>query len=497
METASVRNYEATFGLLMLSISLAVFMSALDGTIVNIALPTISEAFRISSSLVSWVATAYLLVMAGCVLIFGKISDVIGYRKVFLSGFVIFTIGSFACGLLPDIFGSFPVLVGSRMFQAVGGAMITAIAPAMVTAYIPMQRRGAAMGIVMTMAALGTAIGPAIGGVLTQYVSWHWIFFINVPVGILAVILGTRVIPASAGAGNLEGFDRYGAALVFSGLATLLFAVSMGESLGWTSPVILGTLAVSALALGGFIRQELKAKSPLLELHLFAGRNFLMTNLIMMLVFFSFSGINYLLPFYLKYVGGYDTSTAGLVLTSLSVAMMVAGIVAGMLFNRIGARLLSIGAGAFLVAGYFMMTRLRVDTSIGFVVLCLTVIGFGLGLIVTPVSNMIMNAVSKTYQGMVSSLLSLERFAPMTIGIAFFNLVFIQGILTIAARHDVTDSAPADIKLQVLAAGFDLAFFLTFILGIVILILAIFAREEIHPDYRSGEPEEEPRVGML
>jgi len=200
-----------SFFLMILSISLAIFMSSLDGTIVNIARPTISEAFSISSSTVSWVATAYLLVMAGCVLVFGKVSDVIGFKKVFLSGFVIFTIGSFACGALPDMFNSFPILVGSRVFQAIGGAMITAIAPAMVTAYIPMEKKGKAMGIIMTLAALATAIGPTIGGALTQYTSWHWIFFINVPIGIFAVLLGSRVIPPSNARGVLTGFDRYGA----------------------------------------------------------------------------------------------------------------------------------------------------------------------------------------------------------------------------------------------------------------------------------------------
>jgi len=139
-------------------------MADLDGTIVNIALPTISESFSLSSSSVSWVATMYLLVMAGCVLIFGKVSDVIGYKRVFLSGFVIFTIGSFICGILPDLTGSFVTLIGSRAFQGIGGAMITAIAPAMVTAFVPMKMKGKAMGIVMTMAGLGTAIGPTMGG---------------------------------------------------------------------------------------------------------------------------------------------------------------------------------------------------------------------------------------------------------------------------------------------------------------------------------------------
>lgn len=478
------------FFLMILSISLAIFMSSLDGTIVNIALPTISQAFSLSSSTVSWVATAYLLVMAGCVLVFGKISDIIGFRKVFLGGFIIFTIGSFACGLLPDLFNSFPILVASRIFQAVGGAMITAIAPAMVTAYIPMEKKGKAMGIIMTLAALATAIGPTVGGGLTQYASWHWIFFINVPIGIFAVLLGLKVIPGSTAPAVLTRFDRYGAAFIFIGLATLLFGVTEGYSFGWTSPVILGMLLIACLSMGAFVRHELSTGDPILELRLFSNRNFLLTNLIMVLIFLSFSGINYLLPFYLEYVQGYPVSTSGLILTSLSVAMMVSGIIAGILYDRIGARLLCIIASVFLLAGYFMMWHLHVDTSLAYIVACLGAIGLGMGMLITPVANMIMNSVSKSYQGMVSSLTSLERFAPMTIGIALFNLIFIQGVLAIGGHRGVTETAPAYLKLQVLAAGFDLAFFGSFLLGAIIVILAVLARQETHPDYLSGEGED-------
>jgi len=487
METTSRGTDKAGINLLILSISLASFMSALDGTIVNIALPTISKGFDISSSTVSWVATIYLLVMAGCVLIFGKLSDGIGFKKVFLAGFVIFTLGSFSCGLLPDLLSSFPVLIGSRAFQAVGGAMITAIAPAMITAYIPMAQKGKAMGIIMTVAALGTAIGPTIGGVLTQFLSWHWIFFINVPVGIIALFLGTKVIPATMPHDKPAGFDKAGALLIFTGLAALLFAVSEGQTLGWNSPAIIGALALAIITLGYFVWHELKAADPLLELRLFKNRNFLFTNLIMSLVFFSFAGINYLLPFYLQYVKGYGTSDSGLILTALSVAMMVAGLVSGLLYNRVGGRVLCIAAGIFLVAGYYMMTLLRVDTSIGFVVLCLIVLGFSLGLMITPASNMIMNSVAKRYQGMVSSLTSLERFAPLTLGIAFANLVFIQGITAIAGNRGITESAPANIKLDLMTAGFDLAFFFSLVVAIIILILSLFARQEVHPDYQSGK----------
>ncbi len=319
------------YGLLILAISLAIFMSSIDGTIVNIALPTISESFDISTSTVSWVATAYLLVMAGCVLIFGKISDIIGFKRIFLSGFVVFTVGSFACGFLPDLLNSFASLVGSRVFQGVGGAMITAIAPAMITAFIPMKMKGKAMGIIMTVAALGMAIGPTVGGVLTQYLSWHWIFFINVPIGIVALLLGAKVIPSTITGKDrdLSGFDKKGGILIFVGLASLLFAISEGQE----SPAIIATMIIAVFSLAYFSWNELKVPEPLLELRLFQNRNFLLANLIMVLVFLSFSGINYLLPFYLEYVQGFDSSTAGLILTSLSFAMMISGLLAGALFN--------------------------------------------------------------------------------------------------------------------------------------------------------------------
>ncbi|HOW04725.1 MFS transporter [Methanospirillum hungatei] len=469
---------------LIIAISLATFMASLDGTIVNIALPTISESFSLSSSAVSWVATIYLLVMAGCVLIFGKISDLIGFKRIFLTGFIIFTIGSFLCGFLPDLTGSFLTLIGSRAFQGVGGAMITAIAPAMVTAFIPMNMKGKAMGIIMTMAGLATAIGPTVGGFLTQYLSWHWIFFINVPVGIIALLLGLRVIPGQPSHQTLEVFDRIGAGLIFVGLAFLLYGFSEGTNLGWTSPVIIGSLGLAVVLLGLFVWKELHIQNPILEIRLFHDKNFLLINLVIFLVFFSFSGVNYLLPFYLEYVGGYSTSEAGLILTALSVAMMVAGIIAGVLYNHLGGRILSIIAAVVLLIGYFLITHLRIYTPTIFVTVCLLCIGFGLGLIITPISNMIMTSASKKYQGMVSSLTSLERFAPMTIGIAIYNVIFIQGMTTIAAHYDITKNAPVEIQMKVLTAGFDLAFLLSFILGIVILVLTVMARYTMHPDYQ-------------
>lgn len=489
-------NRESGFILLISSISLAVFMSALDGTIVNIALPTISETFGVSSSTVSWVATMYLLVITGCVLIFGKISDVIGFKRVFLSGFIIFTLGSFTCGVLPGLLDSFYVLVGSRAFQAIGGAMITSIAPAMVTAFIPMEKKGKAMGIIMTFAALGTAIGPSIGGILTQYLSWEWIFFINVPIGIIAIILGSKVIPGFGHKSLGTGFDKKGAFLIFLGMALLLFGFSEGTVLGWTSPVIIGSLVIALVSLGLFMKQELGYTDPVLDIRLFKNRNFFLLNLIFALVFFSFSGINYLLPFYLEYVSGYAPADAGMILTTLSGAMMIAGLIAGMLFNKIGGKKLTIIAAFIITIGYFLITHLRSDTPTGFVVLCLIFIGLGLGIMVSPVTNMIMMSSPKKNSGMVSSVTSLARFAPMTIGIAFYNIVFIEGMTAIADYYGVTESTPANIQHEVLAAGFDLSFLVSFIIGIIILILALIVRYEMHPDYQIQTGEEEI-VGLM
>jgi len=472
------------YTLLIFSISLATFMSSLDGTIVNIALPAIAETFNLSTTTVSWVTTSYLLVMVGCVLVFGKISDTIGYKKIFLAGFAIFTLGSFFCGVLPELILGFPSLVASRVFQAVGAAMILSVAAAMITAYIPAELKGKAMSIIMLFAALGTAIGPTIGGLLTQYLSWHWIFFINVPVGIVAILLGAKEIPASqTNAAASAGLDKAGAVLVFAGLASLVFTVSEGEALHWTSPVILGTAALAIICLGLFVRQELLNADPLLDLRLFKSRSFFLANLLLFLVFFSFSGISYLLPFYLEYVHGYTTSDAGLIMTSLSFAMMIAGLIAGAAFNRLGPRRLCIISSLPLILGYFMMTKLFVETSTGFVVVALGLIGFGLGLIVTPATTLIMMSVAKTKAGMISSLTSLERTAPMPIGIAIFNLILILGVVGIANRYAVTYSSPIDIRMQVLSGGFDIAFILSLVMGFVILAISFALKEEIHPDY--------------
>ncbi|MDV0444358.1 DHA2 family efflux MFS transporter permease subunit [Methanorbis rubei] len=495
----STANTAATcgIGLLIFVVALAAFMSALDGTIVNIAIPTISEIFNLSASSVSWVATIYLLVMAGCILICGKVADVVGFKKIFLAGFAIFTIGSFACGFFPGLLDSYPSLLIGRVLQAVGGAMLMAIAPAMITTFVPLSQKGKAMGILMTIAALGTALGPVLGGFLTQYLSWEWIFYINVPVGIVAIALGFKAIPVQdKSTATLKTFDKYGAVLIFLGLATLLYAFSEGLSLGWTSPVILGCFAVAAVTLAGFVIRQLRYAEPLLDLRLFKNPNFFLTNLAFVLVIASFAGINYLMPFFLQYVRDFSVSDAGLVLTSLSIGMMVTGILSGILFNKFGGKILCIVGALLLLAGYFQLWHMDSLTSTEYIIGALFVVGLGLGMMMSPLTNMILSSVAKGKQGMVSSLTGLEQFAPMTIGIAVYNLILVWGITTIAAAENITEAAPVSIQMDLLAHGFDVAFLASFILAVFVLILSLVIRQKTHPDHQ-GSTELEHAGGII
>jgi EmrB/QacA subfamily drug resistance transporter len=471
------------YTLLIVSIALAIFMAALDTLIVNIALPTIMESFHVSSNEVSWVATVYLMVMAGCVLIFGKVSDDIGFKRIFLAGFFIFITGSLMCGILPVLTGSFWVLVGSRAFQAIGGAMITAVPVAMVTEYVPARLRGKAMGIVVTMTALGAALGPSLGGILTEYLSWQWIFFINVPVGITAIILGSMVIPDSERRPMKHGFDWPGAVLIFIGLALMLFGVSEGNTRGWGSPVIIGSLLASVIILALFVKHEQTFADPLLQVNLFRDRDFFFFNVAFCLLLFSVSGVFFFMPFFLKYICGYPTATAGLILTPFSIFTMFAGIIAGMLYNRTGGRALLIWASVITVLGYFLLFTMNADTPAVIIIIFLSITGFGGGLYVPPVSNMVMTMVSRQYQGMVSSLMMVERFGPLTMGIAFFNQVFVNGKEFFSHLFNAGLGTDAGLQLKVLTASFDVTFLSIFLIGLGIVIFSWIARYKVHPDY--------------
>jgi EmrB/QacA subfamily drug resistance transporter len=486
MEPAPANAPGHEYTLLIVSIALANFMAAFDSTIVTIALPVIAKIFFLPAAMAGLVITVYVLVMAVFVLVFGKLSDTIGYKKVFLYGFALFTAASFACGFLPELVSSFPVFLASRAVQAVGAVMFVSVGPAMITAHVPMELKGKAMGTTFAFAALGMTIAPVAGGVLTQYLSWNWIFYINIPIGIIAVFLGSKVIPAGESRKLAPGFDRTGAVLIGIGLASLLYAMSEGPSAGWTAPVILECLIIALVALYAFIRCERAAIDPLLDLRLLQKRNFFLINMALVLVVIANIGILYLFPFYLQLVQGYTPAFAGLIFTSLSAAVMAGGVLGGMLYNRAGGRRINIVSGVLVLAGYVLLLGIQPDSAVWFMALCLALAGLGFGMLLTSASTMAMNAVSKKYQGMISGFICLERFAPITIGIALFTIAFVGGMDAFAPGGGAATEALVDISTDVLLAGFGQAFLFGCVISTVLVAVAILARQEIHPDYQPG-----------
>lgn len=466
--------------LIILSSALAAFMSSLDGTIVNIALPTISDVFDLPSSSVAWVSTIYLLVMAGSLLVVGKLTDIIGYRKIFLTGFVLFTLGSFACGFLPEMTGMFSLLLLSRVFQALGGVMMTVIAPAMLSRYMPGAARAKGMSVVVLFASLGMALGPTLGGLLTEYLSWNWIFYINVPVGIAALILGIFVLPRDEKAKfTLKGFDGAGAVLIFVGLAALLYAFSEGYKLGWTSAPVLICIVLAVLCIAAFIVCERKVKSPILDLNLFKNPSFLLLNVVLCVMYFTLAGAQYLLPFYLQLIQSLSTFESGLVLTVMSLGIMTAGVLSGQIYAKMVGkiRVLILSGVAILALGYFFLSKISPVSGLGIIVLGLALIGFGVGLTTTTATTLLMGSVKPEKNGMVSSITGLERFAPMTIGIAFFNLLLIAGVKAIAKHTDITTRPLQDVAAGILTSGFDLCFFVSMSLAVVAFVICLFVKE--------------------
>ncbi|MFY9801129.1 MAG: MFS transporter, partial [Methanoregula sp.] len=281
--------------LLLAAIALGVVMDGIDGSIVNVALPTMAAYFETDTGTIAWVIITYLLMMAGLILVFGKLSDRGYAKKLFLLGFVIFTLGSAACGIAPTL----DILLAARLVQGLGAAMIAAVAPLLCIRYLPKEMLGTAMGVIAATVSIGFAAGPAIGGILTQYLSWHWIFLINIPIGILGILFAARVIPGDEPEDLPGSFDYPGAVTLFGAMVFCTFVLEEIAARGVTDPLILASGALFLLCSGLFVVRELTTPEPFLNIRIFAKWQFTAVLIAYLLLNVIFLGIIYLLPFYL------------------------------------------------------------------------------------------------------------------------------------------------------------------------------------------------------
>lgn len=459
---------------IVLSVAFASFMAALDTYIVNVALPAIAHYFDTGTSDVALVAVAYLLVVTSALPIFGKIGDRIGFKKVFIMGFAFFTIGSLLCGLSPYIY----ILVGSRCIQGAGASMLYAVGMALIPRYLPQERRGWAFGMVATMAGLGVVVGAPLGGVITQYLNWHWIFLINVPVGIAAIIVAHKVIP---GEGidktnkSSSPFDIVGALTSFLGLAALVSGLNKGQEMGWEHPGIIAAFCISGVLLTTFIIWEKYCKDPLLDLSIFKISSFKYGAFAALFPWAVFAGGNFLLPFYLQMEKGLQPSMVGAVFLISSVIYIITSPLMGRLSDKVGKRILccfgAIGAAA---ASLFFVFSLSCD-SLFPVMIYLAVMGLSMGAFVPANNNLTLGSVSEESQGASSAASRALINLGMVLGVAIFETIFNAALPSSALNTSVIS---ADIPQTLLNEGFRNAFMAGAIICVAGFILSLLARED-------------------
>ena len=449
----------------MIVISLAGFMGTLDVTIVNIALPTMAKYFQVSTSMISWVVLIYLLVLCSFTLTFGKCADRSGYKKIFLIGFIVFLSGSFLCG----ISGSLMYLLAFRVVQALGAAMLSSVGAAMVAIYLPRQHLAKGLSVITVMASAGLAAGPVIGGFLTEYVGWNWIFFVNVPIALCAIVLGYVLVPSDQPVTVKESFDNTGTLFFLVVLSSGLFALNMGMQLGWNSLPILGGTLLCGVGLVLFVRHEWHCPHPMINLSLFKSQNFGFANLASALVMAAYAGIIFLLPFYLEYVRELSTATAGLVLLAPSLAMIAGGPVAGILADKYRARPLCIIVTVLLAFVFLLFSTYSTVTSQGFILVSLVLMGVAVGMFITANSSLVLGYSPKGEQGMVSGLMMTIRNTGSSIGIALFQVTFAAVTYSMAARETIASTAIHTLVVPLIVKGFQMTCFG----GVVILFIAL------------------------
>ena len=413
------------------ALGVAAFMAALGNSIVNAILPVIADSFGTDVSAVQWVVTVFLLVQSGLLLTFGRLGDLYGHKHVYLAGLVVLIVGSALCGVMPTT----ATLVAARVLQGVGASMAIASSPAILTQVFPPEQRGKALGIQATLVYLGLATGAPLGGWLTDLFGWRSVFYVNVPIGVLALVLGLRALQADRPSERREPFDLTGAAVYVFGLTALLLALNRGHAWGWTSVPILGSLALGVLLLAAFAAIERRVPSPMLDLGLFARRSFTAPVISALLNYGASIATTFLLPFALIQGRGLSPSQAGLVLTCQPIVMALTASFSGTLSDRVGSRVPATLGMVVLAVGLFVLSRLGVEAPAWSIAATLALVGLGVGLFTSPNNSALMGAVPAQRRGVASGVLSTARTLGMLLGIGLAGAVYAT-TLSVSSSQD-------------------------------------------------------------
>ncbi len=428
---------------------LASLMIVLDMTIVNVALPSIKDDLGFSETSLAWVVNAYLLTYGGCLLLGGRLGDLLGHRRLFLIGIALFTLASLACGLAT----AKGFLVAARAVQGVGGAVASAVALSlMLVLFTEPADRAKAMGIFGFVSAGGGSVGVVLGGFLTDFLNWHWIFLVNVPIGAVVVFLSLRLLPGTPGTAQGQRIDLAGAATITGALILAIYAIVNGNQAGWTSTQTLGLLGGSAVLLAVFLWLESHVRSPLVPLRLFKIRNFSTASVVGVLWAAAMFAWFFLTALYMQFVLGYSPLQIGLAFLPSSLIMAVFSIgLSARLVMRFGiARPLGIGLG-LATLGLALFIRLPVDGNFVTDVLpSMILLGFGAGMAFNPVLLAAMNDVDQTEAGLASGVVNTAFMMGGALGLAV--------LASVAASRTSSLAASGESHLAALTGGYHLAF---------------------------------------
>jgi EmrB/QacA subfamily drug resistance transporter len=398
---------------------MSLFIVGLDATIVNVALPDIGRTFRAPVSGLQWTIDAYTLVLAALLMLSGSTADRLGRRRVFQIGLGLFTIGSLLCSLAPGL----GWLVAFRMLQAVGGSMLNPVAMSIITnTFTKPSERARAIGVWGGVFGLSMAMGPVVGGALVDSVGWRGVFWVNIPVGIAAILFTALFVPESKAA-RARRPDPIGQVLIIAMLGALTYGIIEGPSYGWGSPRILAFFAVTVIAVIAFLLYEPRREEPLIDLRFFRSLPFSGATLTAVSAMSALGGFLFLITLYLQDVRGYRPLVAGLFLLPMAAAMAVSAPLAGRMLARSGARKPLLIAGGGITAGGLLLTQLTSSSAPAYLFLAFLVFGIGMGFVNAPITNSAVSGMPRSQAGVASGIASTSRQVGSSVGVAVMGSV--------------------------------------------------------------------------
>ncbi|GFZ30680.1 MFS transporter [Clostridium zeae] len=473
MENVNDRIYKNRW-LILFNVVLMTFMSCLDSSIVNVALPVMSKKLNVNMASIEWVVTSYLITISSIILIFGRLGDIKGKTKVFSFGIIMFTLGSLMCGLSNSLW----LLVAARIIQAIGASATMSTSQGIITSVFPPHERGKALGMSGTAVALGTMVGPPLGGFIVYLVSWKYIFLINVPIGLITFVMSYKILPKSKGNISNERLDLKGAALFTIAIVMMFVAIIKGQQLGYGNPIILGSLLIAMISFTAFIYVEKRVKEPMLELSIFKNKLFSLSVFCGFISFVAISCSNIIQPFYLQDVMKLSSSVTGLFMMVSPLILAFIAPISGHMSDKIGSEVLTFIGLIASSFGLMLMSTLNQNSSMIILIIFMAILSMGNGMFQSPNNSLIMSTVPKSKLGIAGSVNALVRNLGMNFGISL-STALLYNRMSYKIGYQVANFVPGREDVFVYGMRYSyLAASLICAIGAILTAMRLYSRKK-------------------